>query len=194
MHRHRAHPSYCFFLGPFSSSWPNPPHFHACRKAAVCWSGPGRACGTRLFAVHSPGAVGQELPAGAAGWGGSSTMLWTSPGSPWGPCSLNPAACSSAGQAAGNICDRDRQNFGPQRLSGQILSTVVSATVSNQQRGRLVRDKVLQRKQWGLFEARAEPSLRGHWLAPGFKWDLLDDSQSRSPGRGETTQSHAEVV
>lgn len=73
------------------------------------------------------------------GWmRGGSPMLWTSPGSPWGPLGLNPAACPTAEKAAGNICCWDREIFGPQGLSGQISSMVVSATVSNQQQGRFV--------------------------------------------------------
>lgn len=137
---------------------------------------------------------GRGVPCLGSWMRGGSPMLWTSLGSPWGPHGLNPAACPTAGKAAGNICHWDREIFGPQGLSGQISSMVVSVTVSNQQQGRFVRDKVLQRKHWGLFKAKAEPSLRGYWLAPGFKWDLLDNPQSRSPGRKETVQSHCEVV
>lgn len=117
---------------------------------------------------------------------GSSPMLWISPGCPWGLHGLNPVACLSAGKAAGNICDWDKEIFGPQGLSGQIPSMVVSVTVSDQQQGRLVQDKVLQGKHWGLFEAKAEPSLRGHRLALGFKKELLNNPQSRRPGRRET--------
>lgn len=73
-------------------------------------------------------------------------MLWTSPGSPGAPHGLNPVEYRPAGKAAGIVCGWDRGIFGPQGLSGQSPSAGVSATASDRQRGRLIGDKVLQKK------------------------------------------------
>lgn len=110
-----------------------------------CWQ---KSCHTqeqpRQSPRHSalrPSLARRRGPGGPCrgGWvWGSSMMLWTSPGSPWGSHSLNPDVYPAVGTAAGNICDWDREIFGPQQLSGQILPVVVSETVSDQQWGRFV--------------------------------------------------------
>lgn len=62
----------------------------------MCRSSLGRACGTRLFTLHPPGDVAEELPIGAAGVGQQHHALDLA-GEPLGFAQSKPSCVSHGG-------------------------------------------------------------------------------------------------
>lgn len=67
-------------------------------------------------------------------------------GEPRGTARSKPSCILPCGKGSGIVCGWDRGIFGPWGLSGQSPSAGVSVTASDRQWGRLIGDKVLQKK------------------------------------------------